>query len=114
MSMGKDGAGISGDEHAPKTESLLSDRNRSAANPFFGLGSYLEKSWTLQDTGTGTQDGLTMDSRRDGPGTQDDMDEVRTGPRRDGDSDLVSFSFCFLLCKKFINSIVCLSAFCLY
>ena len=114
MSMGKDGAGISGDEHAPKTESLLSDRNRSAANPFFGLGSYLEKSWTLQDTGTGTQDGLTMDSRRDGPGTQEDTDELRTGPRCDGDSDLVSFYFCFLLYKMFMNSIVCLSAFSLH
>ena len=112
--MGKDGAGISGDEHAHKTESLPSGRKRSAANPFFGLGSYLEKSWTLQDMGIGTQDERTMDSRRDGLGTQDDTDEVRTGPRRDGDSDLVSFSFCFLLCKKFINSIVCLSAFCLY
>ena len=106
--MGKDGAGISGDEHAPKTESLLSGRSRSAANPFFGLGSYLEKPWTLQDTGTGTQDGLTMDSRRDGSGTQDETDEVRTGPRRDKDSDLVSFSFCFLLYKMFMNYIVCL------
>ena len=69
---GEGWARVSGDEHAHKTESLLSDRNRSAANPFFGLGSYLEKSWTLQDTGTGTQDGRTMDSRRDGPGTQDE------------------------------------------
>ena len=106
--MGKDGAGISGDEHGHKTESLLSGRNRSATNPFFGLDYYLEKSWTLQDTGTGTQDGLTMDSRRDGSGTQDETDEVRTGPRRDGDSDLDSFSFCFLLYKMFMNYIVCL------
>ena len=104
--MGKDGAGISGDEHAHKTESLLSGRKRSAANPFFGLGYYLKKSWTLQDTGTRTQDGLTMDSRRDGLGTQDDTDELRTGARRDGHSDLVSFPFCFLLYKMFMNSIL--------
>ena len=64
--------------------------------------------------GTGTQDGLTMDSRCDGPGTQDDTDELRTGARRDGHSDLVSFPFCFLLYELFMNFIVCLSAFSLY
>ena len=55
---------IYGVEHAHKTESLHFGRNWSAADPFFGLGSYLAKSWTLQDTGTGTQDGRTLDSRR--------------------------------------------------
>ena len=88
--MGKDGVGISGDEHGHKTESLPFGRNRSAANPFFGLGSYLEKSWTLQDTGTGTQDGRTMDSRRG-------LKTTRTNFERDQDATGLGLGFFFFL-----------------
>ena len=93
--MGKDGAGISGDEHAHKTESLLSGRNRSAANPFFWLRFLFVKSWTLQDSGTGTQDGRTMDSRRDGPGTQDEPGRPSNGTKTRRGLGLSFFLFLF-------------------